>query len=289
MTGQSRPFPTLPELADAHFRHWKSVFEHLTGVQLSLEREGFVRSVLQKRVLEKGASCFENYLHQLLSSPAFGRIEWEVLFDRIVIGETRFFRHAPTFRFLNRYFRDRLCTGYAKECHLKVWSLGCSTGEEAYSLAMTLHRICRGGQQATFEVTGTDINRTSLETARRGVYRDIEARGVDEDCAQLFFEKSGNGVMRIRQFLKDRVRFLSHNMLEPVTSALFQNLDVIHCQNVLVYLQRWRRRAVVRQLTPTLKPGGVLVVGEGELSGWKPEGLERMTDVGVHAYRRIQQ
>lgn len=286
MIGQSSTFNATPVLADHHFRHWKSVFEHLTGIQLSLERESFVRTVLQKRLVEKGVSCFENYLHQLLASPAFSRGEWEVLFDRIVIGETRFFRHAPTFDFLAEYARD--CARGAEDPLLKAWSLGCSTGEEAWSLAMLLYKACKGANQVRdFTVVGTDINRKSLATATQGSYRNIGLRGIDGTTAGLFFESEQNGYSRIRTHLRSRVSFHYHNLLEPVTNALLAGVDIISCQNVLIYLQQWRRRAVIRQLVPTLKVGGVLIVGAGDLVGWKPDGLERLPIADVQAYRRV--
>lgn len=287
MAGPSRTFPALPELAEHHFRHWKSVFEHLTGIQLSTEREGFVRSVLQKRVLEKGLSGFENYLHQLISSPAFGRMEWEVLFDRIVIGETRFFRHRPTFDFLSGFVRERL-RGLRDERLLRAWSLGCSTGEEAYSLAMVMFRVCKGVvEPASFSVIGTDINRSSIEFAGRGIYKNIQSRGIEPDTARAFFDGQGDGLSRVKGFLRSKVTFFCHNMLEPATSSLFRDFDVICCQNVLIYLQRWRRRAVIRQIVSSLRIGGVLIVGPGELSGWKPDGLERLQEPDVQAYRRV--
>jgi len=288
MVSQSWTFNSVPVLADHHFRHWKSVFEHLTGIQLSVERETFVRSVLQKRIIEKGASCFENYLHMLLSSPAFGRPEWEVLFDRILIGETRFFRHRPSFDFLSTYVRDKLRSLAENEAGVKAWSLGCSTGEEAYSLAMVIYRVCKGiAAPLNFSVVGTDINRTSLDTASCGIYRNITARGIEPEVAQTFFDAQRDGFFKVKGFLREKVSFVYNNMLEPVTSSLFRDFDIISCQNVLIYLQRWRRRAVIRQLIPSLKIGGVLVVGAGDLSGWKPEGLERVISHDIQAYRRV--
>ncbi|MCK9505215.1 MAG: protein-glutamate O-methyltransferase CheR [Porticoccaceae bacterium] len=288
MVSQSWTFNSVPVLADHHFRHWKSVFEHLTGIQLSLERETFVRAVLQKRIIEKGASCFENYLHLLLSSPAFSRPEWEILFDRILIGETRFFRHRPSFDFVASYVRDRLRNQPGGQAFVKAWSLGCSTGEEAYSLAMVIYKVCRGAvAPATFRVVGTDINRTSLDRARDGVYRNIDGRGVEPAMAQAFFAPQGAGLWKVKDIICDKVSFFYNNMLEPATSSLLRDFDLISCQNVLIYLQRWRRRAVVRQLIPSLKVGGVLIVGAGDLSGWKPEGLERVAIADIQAYRRV--
>jgi type IV pilus assembly protein PilK len=288
MVSQPHPLQRLPELADHHFRHWKSAFEDLTGIQLGSEREGLVRSVLQARLLEKGVSCFENYLHQLLSSPGFGRIEWDVLFTRILIGETRFFRHMPTFDFIGRYLKEQLRHRHAPDRHLRGWSVGCSSGEETYSLAMVMYRACKGGAaEATFSAVGTDINADSLERGRWALYKNILRRGVEKGDARVFFEPAGDGLHAVRSFIRERVTFAYHNMLEPVASPLLQDQDIICCQNVLIYLQGWRRRAVVRQLVSSLKVGGALVVGPGELLGWKPDGLERIQAAGVQAYRKL--
>src|SRR5690606_23387400 len=171
---------------------------------------------------------------------------------------------------------------------VSAWSLGCSTGEEAYSLAMVIYKVCKGAvTPTTFRVVGTDINRTSLETARCGVYRNIAARGVDPDTAQAFFDAQEGGLSKVKNSICDKVSFFYNNMLEPVSSSLFRDFDIISCQNVLIYLQRWRRRAVVRQLIPSLKIGGVLIVGPGDLSSWKPEGLERVATADIQAYRRV--
>lgn len=281
--------PTLPDLADNHFRHWKSVFEDLTGIQLAAEREGLVKSVLRARLIEKGVSCFENYLQQLLASPAFGKKEWDVLFERILIGETRFFRHKPTYDFIAGHIKQTLRLQKSPSVPaLKIWSPGCSSGEEVYSLAIVAYRLCVGlAKKVDFSVTGTDINASSLDQARTGVYKNILRRGIDPDTAHAFFETRPDGLFEVKQFLKNCVSFSKHNLLEPVASNEQRGLDIISCQNLLIYLQGWRRRAVIRQLIPSLKIGGVLIVGPGELLGWKPEGLVRVPVDNVQAYTKV--
>lgn len=286
MVSQSR---TLPDLADNHFRHWKSVFEDLTGIQLAAEREGLVKSVLRARLIEKGVSCFENYLQQLLASPAFGKKEWDVLFERILIGETRFFRHKPSYEFIAGHIRQvlRLDKQSARPS-VKIWSPGCSSGEEVYSLAIVAYRLCKGlARKVDISVTGTDINAKSLDQARAGIYRNILRRGVDSETATAFFDARPEGMYEVKQLLKDCVSFSKHNLLEPVASNEQRELDIISCQNLLIYLQGWRRRAVIRQLIPSLKVGGVLIVGPGELLGWKPEGLVRVAVDNVQAYTKV--
>lgn len=280
---------TSPDLADNHFRHWKSVFEDLTGIQLAAEREGLVKSVLRARLIEKGVSCFENYLQQLLASPAFGKKEWDVLFERILIGETRFFRHKPTYDFIAGHIKQSLRLDKSSSVPtVKIWSPGCSSGEEVYSLAIVAYRLCKGlTKKVDFSVTGTDINVKSLEQAKAGVYSNILRKGIDAETANAFFDQRPGGVFEVRQFLKGCVKFSKHNLLEPVASNEQRGLDIISCQNLLIYLQGWRRRAVIRQLIPSLKIGGVLIVGPGELLGWKPEGLVRVPVDNVQAYAKV--
>ncbi len=286
MGGQESTAKAPRLLTEQHLRQWKTVFEHLTGLQLTREREPVVRAVLQDRIDRSDCTSADHYLTQLQNSPSFSRLEWDALIAKVVIGETRFFRYGSTFNFISRYFTEKLQAN-AEPSKLTAWSVGCSSGEEAYSLAMLLHNLCRGiGGSVPFSVVGTDINGVSLKHASQGIYRNILDRGVDESTASAFFDGLGNGSFRIKQFVRAKVAFFRHNMLEPVTSAVIPPMDMISCQNVLMYLQPWRRRAVIRHLIPFLKVDGVLVLCPGDLSNWKPDSLERMPVADVQAYRR---
>ena len=282
-------------LTEQQFRQWRTMFEHMTGLGLSPEREQVARAVLAARLEVAGCDC-AGYLQRLQRSPSFSRREWDAVIEALVIGETRFFRYSSVFAFAARYLSERCLIEkrLSEERHsstvasrITAWSAGCSTGEEAFSLAMLLHRLCRPGSGSPgFAVIGTDINGRSLKQASRGVYRNIRQRGVDDNGATAFFEVLGDGSYRVRDFLRAKVSFFRHNLLEPVASALIPPMDLISCQNVLMYLQPWRRRAVIRHLVAFLKVDGVLMLCPGDLSGWKPDNLERVEDTGVQAYRR---
>src|SRR5690606_3754756 len=193
-------------LTDQQLELWKSVFEHLTGLQLAAGREPQVRSLLLARVAATEASSCGDYLHRLLHSPATSHSEWQLLIDRIAIGETRFFRHQPTFDLVGREAGARLrATGGGDP--VTVWSLGCSSGEETWSLAMTLYRASAGrAGGGGFTVTGTDIG-NAVETARAGVYPRVLARGLDHKTTGAFFDDLGDGNYRVRDFLRRGVAF----------------------------------------------------------------------------------
>ena len=276
-------------LTELQFRQWKTMFEHLTGLQLAAQRDSLVRSVLEARVYETRCASVDEYLNQLQNLPSFSRREWDVLIEKVVIGETRFFRYGSAFDYIGKYLTEKLrAVGGKEQEKVAAWSVGCSSGEEAFTLAMIMHRICRGNKlQVPYSVIGTDINGVSLQRAAQGTYKNIGDRGVDENTAAVFFDCLGNGTYRVKKFLRSRVAFFRHNMLEPVASALIPQMDIISCQNVLMYLQPWRRRAVIRHLVSFLKLDGILVLCPGDLSGWKPGNLERVSAPGVLAYRRI--
>lgn len=277
-----------PVLTERQLQAWLSLLEHRTGVRVAPEREAYVRSVLEKRMSECGIHQADGYLARLAREPGVEGGEWELLLDRVLIGETGFFRHQPSFDFLSRIVADRLAAVGEEPSPLTFWSVGCSTGEEAYSLAMVLTAAFRkAGRAPAFGVIATDLNRRSLEVAREGVYPPRALRGVDPGVVEEFLEPLPSGDWRIRASLRRKVAFFHGNMLDPASASLVRDLDVVFCQNLLIYLRRWRRQALVRQLAGTLRREGVLVVGPGELSGWTPPELVRHRDRSVQAYRRV--
>jgi len=262
------------------------MFEHLTGLQLSREREPVAKAALRERIESIGSLTVQGYLKKLQATPSISHPEWDVLIEKVVIGETRFFRYDATFDFITRFLNERL-SRTETELKVRAWSVGCSTGEEVYSLAMLLHRLTGSRtREVPFSVLGTDINSVSLKKAAQGIYRNIQGRGVGEEMASKFFDRQENGAFQAKDVLRSKVAFFRHNMLEPVTSTLIPPMDLISCQNVLMYFQPWRRRKVIRNLVSCLKPDGVLVLCPGDLANWKPDMLERVPVADVQAYRR---
>lgn len=270
-----------------YFDIWKSAIEARTGVQITPDRERALTLLLKRRMVE--ANCFdvEDYLNETLDDIR-GAKEWSELVDHLLVKETSFFRHRASFEFVAQWVKQTV-NNRDFVAPLWVWSLGCSTGEEAYSLAMTIdHSMRMMGREPNFGVIGTDISREAIFHARRGIYRKSKIVAVDESTRRDYFTQVGEQLWRVNSDLRRRVCFLTSNILTDKSPLIRRKLHLVYCQNMLVYFRRWKRRELVNQLTSHLDKKGSLVLGLGELNNWVPEGFRREAPRSVQAYSRIE-
>lgn len=159
----------LADMSAAEFRDWQVLLENRTGVVLNEQRRTFLQASLTARMRELGIGDYHSYYRQVTDGPR-GAVEWATLLDRLTVQETRFFRHPPSFELLERYLGERLRReGMPRPWAL--WSVGCSSGEEPYSLAMCAAQVLRGQEREDFfGVTGTDISLHALQRARQANY-----------------------------------------------------------------------------------------------------------------------
>ncbi len=183
------------------------------------------------------------------------------LAEDMLITVTNFFRDRDTFEQLEREVVPALFEGKGSEDSVRVWSVGCATGEEAYSLAiLLLEEEARREETAGIQVFASDLHERSLERAREGFYPgDIET-DVSEERLRRFFHREDGGY-RIRKEVRDRVVFAPHNLLGDPP---FSRLDLIACRNVMIYLQREPQRDVMELFHYALRPDGFLVLGTSE-------------------------
>jgi len=170
--------------------------------------------------------------------------------------------------------------------NFEVWSLGCATGEEPYSLSMVINDCFElAGLEAFYGVTATDISQPALQHARQGIYsaRKLESLSLEEKSR--YFDLGDGDHFQVKRKLRDRVCFSSGNLL-GLAQMPVAGMDVIFCQNVLIYFRRWRRREILNELVSRLKPGGVLVIGLGEVVDWNHELVRRDPDDRIQAYVR---
>lgn len=283
---QSWSITTLPEMDTEQFEQWQTLLEKRTGMRLTPSRKTFLQTGLGVRMREIGCKSYKEYYDQILSGPK-GAIEWATLVDRLTVQETSFFRHPKSYELVRRYINSRPYEE-AKSRPLEIWSVGCSTGEEAYSLAMladevTSNKLNTSGKERFYGVTGTDISVPVLAKARRGIYSNRKLISVQPALRQRFFKPVGHGNSQVSDELRDRVCFIQTNILELNKSPM-QDLDIIYCQNVLIYFRRWRRREILNRLAEKLKPGGILVIGLGEIVDWKHPDLDPMPDNSTLAF-----
>ena len=272
----------LADMSAAEFRDWQALLEDRTGVVVNEQRRAFLQTSLGARMRELGINDYTSYYRQVTDGPR-GAVEWSNLLDRLTVQETRFFRHRPSFELLVEFVRRRLV---GLDRPLALWSVGCSSGEEPYSLAMAVAEVLREQElPALYGVTGTDISLNALGKAREALYPARKLQDVDAELAQRYFREESEGRFRVLPELTARVCCTRLNVLE-LAQAPMSGLDVIFCQNLLIYFRRWRRREILNRLAERLAPGGLLVVGPGEVVDWRHPDLEPVADERVLAFTR---
>ena len=273
----------LADMTATEFRDWQVLLEERTGVVLNERRRAFLQTNLSARMRELGVMDYAAYYRQVTDGPR-GAVEWSTLLDRLTVQETRFFRHRASFDVLESYLRERLQQGMTQPWEL--WSVGCASGEEPYSLAISAAEVLRDTQHPDyFGVTGTDISLNALSKARDGQYGARRLELLDSDLCQRYFLAQDDGRFKVVPTLAARVCCARLNVLE-LAKAPMSGMDVIFCQNLLIYFRRWRRREILNRLAERLVPGGLMVVGVGEVAGWQHPELIPVADERVLAFTR---
>lgn len=277
----------LPEMDDRQFEQWVMLLESRTGMTMPRARKSFLVTSVGLRMRELGYERLDDYYAFLTSGRMAGNLEWAALVDRLTVHETRFFRDPKALGLLSESLLPELVDRPGWDGDLNVWSVGCSTGEEVYTLAMILDAYLQGYKgKAHYGVTGTDISLQALSSARKGIYSERCARQLPDDFRLAYCEVAGPGRFRPVSAIRCRVAFAQMNVLEAADAAP-RRMDLIYCQNLLIYFARNRRVEIVNGLSRHLRPGGVLVLGAGEMINWTNPVMERIrNDREVLAYRR---
>lgn len=276
-------YQPMADMSVADFRDWQKLLEERSGVVVSDQRRAFVQANLSARMRELGLSSYAQYFAQVQAG-AQGAVEWSILMDRLTVQETCFFRHAASFALLKKYLSERVAGVTRKPWSL--WSVGCASGEEAYSMAMLADQLlAEAGAPKHFGVHATDLSYSALEKARHARYRARSLERVEASLQARYFQPCQDGMYQIIPDLSAHVCCARLNVLE-LAQAPLQGLDVIFCQNLLIYFRRWRRREILNHLAQRLALGGLLVIGVGEIAGWQHPDLEPVADKGVLAFIR---
>lgn len=278
---------TAPELSDLQFEQWNKLLEARTGIQVAPHQRSFLQIQLARRMRELGIKHYAQYYGEV-SGGVHGMVEWSILVDRLVVKETSFFRHRDSTEFVRRFLQNRINNQSLRDS-FEVWSLGCATGEEPYSLAMVINDCFElAGLDPYYGITATDISLPALQFAREGIYpkRKLEPIAAAEQARYFKAKESVRESYQVTDKLRDRVCF-SHGNVLKVADMPRVKMDVIFCQNVLIYFRRWRRREILNELATRLKPGGVLMIGLGEVVDWTHPNLQRIADERVQAYIHV--
>ncbi len=251
--------PGIPG-GDAYFRQIVQRLHQATGVDFTHYKFNTLSRRITRRLVLQKLEGLPQYLQFLRSTPA----EVDALYQDILISVTSFFRDPEAFEALKEQVFPLLVKDRSRHDPVRIWTLGCSTGEEAYSLAMAFTEFAEAaGSAAPLQLFATDLNAAGVDKARAGVYSPDIVEYVSPDRLRRFFTEVDGGY-RISKTIRDACVFSRHNVL---ADPPFSRLDLISCRNMLIYLEPVLQQKVLPILHYALKPGGWLWLGSSETIG----------------------
>ena len=264
----STPSTTNPkeDAQDPVYLRIRDLVYQTCGIYHSEEKLYLLVAACKRRMQKGKASTGREYL-ELLTSSAYREMESRELLNEITIGETCLFRSQPQLNALQNSILPELTAERSKMGlkKLKIWSAGCSTGEEPYTLAMFLsEQKEKLLKDWTFEITATDLNDRSVETAKAGIYGDYALRNTSELYKRKYFVAADGGKLKVRDELKARINFQRLNLNDDSRMLFMKGMDLIFCCNVLIYFDMVSKRRVVQHFYSNLLPGGCFFLGHAE-------------------------
>jgi chemotaxis protein methyltransferase CheR len=252
-------------LEDKSFENWRKYIYDLCGIYFQDNKKYLLESRLQKRITFLGLDSFDAYLDYIKYHPNRSN-ELRYLYEAITINETFFFRNQPQLDALVSSVIPDIINSPNKfnKNKIRIWSAASSSGEEGYSIAMTLSDLVKPKYpQIEFEIVGTDINVAMVETAKRGIYREYSIRNTPPYYLKKYFKASG-GTYEVEQNIKNMLTFKTMNLYDDIAMKGMINFDIIYCANVLIYFDLKSKVKVVSHLYNSLYKGGYLFIGYSE-------------------------
>jgi chemotaxis protein methyltransferase CheR len=250
-------------LPDDVFRLLRDFIHGYCGIYFDDGSKFLLERRLSRRLEQHRLKSFEEYYH-FLKYDRKREDELVVLVDNLTTNETYFFRESLQLRAFTDEILPELRQSAGDRKVLRIWSAGCSTGEEPYTIAILLLESGDWWRDWQLEILGSDINQRVLHTARKGVYKRSAHRATSPEMLAKYFVQDEKGDYRIIDRVKELVSFSSVNLLDPHKTSLISNMDVIFCRNVIIYFDREAKRKVIDSFYQKLRDGGYLLLGHSE-------------------------
>jgi len=273
------PQASHPVLLEKHRLRVESFIGSEVGIQLPASKHTLIEGRLRKRLRLCGFKQFNEYLDYVLENDE-GKNERLHLIDAITTNKTDFFREKDHFSFLVEQALPAMEKSRNQDgsLELNIWSAGCSSGEEAYTLSMVLNEAAERHRGLKFSILATDISKSCLNTARRAIYPERRIDPVPMSLRKKYFLRSSGSteeLVQMGQELRSPIQFGSLNLIAN-SFGLSQKMDVIFCRNVMIYFNNPIREQLVRRFEQQLVPGGYLFVGHSESLNGLENGLEQV-------------
>jgi chemotaxis protein methyltransferase CheR len=290
------------QFSEAEMKLLQNLVYQECGMYFDSRRAHFLQDRLQRRLKECRLDSFYSYYRLLISNE--GKAELARLLENLTVNETSFFRNKAQLDLFHKHILDRMLREKQerREFSLRLWSAGCSTGQEPYTMAMLVadalsYHCLRNpsGHEAPIpkplvpppwrvEILASDISYSVLRAAQEGVYSESQMASVDYTYRLRHFDKVGERYA-VKKALKELIHFDFHNLK---TEYLPQRNDVIFCRNVMMYFDEAEQRRLIEKFSRCLNPGGFLLVGHAEtLLGLTDKFTMVYRDTGT-AYQQIE-
>ena len=256
----------IHELSGDEFNTIRQIVRDCSGVNLTAPKRALVVSRLSRRLRELRLDTFSQYIDLLRHNPD----EIGVMLNCITTNVTKFFRETHHFDFLKESYlpgREEMLKERGGAKKLRIWSAGCATGEEPYTLAMILHRYFKEKNGWSIKILASDINTEALEKGRRGLYTYKEAEGIPYALLKEYFKLGTGpqrGLLQVKDCLRAMIDFQQINLAAQQDYPFSEPLDLIFCRNVFIYFDKETRSRVLQRFHRCLVPEGLLCIGHSE-------------------------
>lgn len=287
MRDRHRKYPVSVPCEEALCRHIRS----RTGIALQDHQLDNLRQTVGEICDRFGHASCEEFVDFVLRSDQYvPELEW--LISRITVGETYFFRDQSQMDYLRRSWLPEIIASKRekREKSLRIWSAGCSSGQELYSIAILLHEALPDMENWTLHLLGTDINTEGLSRAIHGEYGEWSFRATDEESRRQYFVRKGENQYKIGAQLRGMTKFFFLNLADDSYPSIMTEthaLDLILCRNVFIYFDSEMTMSVLKKFSNCLVPGGRLLLGASDMMPITVDGLELGEWGGMFYYRRV--
>ena len=252
------------------------------GMDFTQYKERSIIRRIRVRMRRHNVASYNDYIGILDSRPE----EYQELMDTLTINVTEFFRNPESFRAIEDIVIPRVLFAKRRHRHkiIRVWSCGCSSGDEPFSLAiLLLEKLGEARSNFLLTIIGSDIDKGALEEARNTVYSASRLGALDQQLLDKYFDPIQEGQFRLKSPVKSLVRFREHDVIK---NAPFMHCDIILCRNLMIYFNKELQEEILLKFYQCLNPGGFLVLGMVEtLVGSAMDVFEKVDNV-LRIYRR---
>lgn len=249
-------------ISDEEFVKLRDYFYHKVGIQFAESKRYFVDKRVADRAAIKGCATFREYFMLLRLDSAGGEIQ--ELINTLTVNETYFFREKYQLDSLTRFALPEIAARKRLGDRIRIWSLPCSTGEEPYSIAITVLDDWALSDAYQIEILGSDVDTRVLMNARAGLYGPRSLQNVGLAVRNRYFRPAKGDEYQIIPELRDSIEFFQLNINAKSEMARYRDIDIIFCRNLLIYFDDVSRREAVESIFESLVPGGFVFLGHAE-------------------------